>query len=196
MDLEPPPPDSIIFRPDDPNLLFTYREPKSGRFTTSTSAVQIPDAERNAVVITDLSIPPEARGSGRYVHVADLTRVEPNGSIRTAVASRYGFERGESDGESTSIDVDQRSAPVVVYSASWCGVCKKTKRLLTTWRVPFEEKDIEASRSAREELAMKSQTAGVRPGGVPVIDVNGQLMQGLDEPRLKIWLDEAGLIPR
>jgi glutaredoxin len=81
-----------------------------------------------------------------------------------------------------------------MYSASWCGVCKKAKRLLDQWGVRFVEKDVEASRAAQEELARKAASAGIQPSGVPVIDVGGVLLQGLDETTLKNVLAQKGFL--
>ena len=187
---EPPLP--ITISKGQENLLLTYRNPETDRFETVESIDEVPEDAKKAVVVTDLKISPEKRGSGRYVHVADLTQLGSDGQYPVAVASRYGFELGLREGEDSPLEPG--TAPVVVYSASWCGVCRKTKKLLTRLGVPFDDKDIEASRAARQELSQKSAQAGIRPGGVPVIDVKGRLMQGLDEPRLTAWLKEEGLL--
>ncbi len=193
-ELEITPPTPITINPQEKDLLFTFRDPTTDKFQTVSSVTEVPEACRRTVVITPLNLPPDARGAGQYVHVADLTTLDGDGNVRTAVASRYGLDRGILTSTVGETLPSSSAPPVVVYSASWCGVCKKTKRLLQQLGVRFEERDIEASRSAREELAAKAQAAGIQPGGVPVIDVQGRLMQGLDEERLLAWLKEAGLI--
>lgn len=188
-----PPPEPVAIREGQSSLLFTYRDRDSGRFVTVERREDVPEAAREAVVVVDLELAPEARGSTQYVHVADLREPRADGSFSVAIASRHRFGQRpiSSAGDQDGFGRDG----VVLYSASWCGVCKKTARLLREWRVPFDERDIEASRSALEELGAKAAQAGIRPGGVPVIDVQGVLLQGLDPERLRALLAEKGLLP-
>lgn len=81
--------------------------------------------------------------------------------------------------------VAQNNGGVVVYSTSWCGYCRKAKAWLTKKGIAFTERDIEKDPGAAEELAGKAQKAGVKPGGVPVIDARGTLVLGFDEQRLE-----------
>jgi glutaredoxin len=171
-------------------MIFSYST-DGRKFETATSIDQIPEEARRAVVVTDLSLSPEARQSGRYVYVADLRAPREDGTYPVAISSRYGFE-AKITGTSTASG--EASGGVVMYSASWCGVCKKAKRLLDQWGVRFVEKDVEASRAAQEELARKAASAGIQPSGVPVIDVGGVLLQGLDETTLKNVLVQKGFL--
>lgn len=188
----PEPPEPLVLRVEDSRpLLYTWRDPETGRFESAESPDAVPEEARGAVIVTDLSVSPEARGSAGYVHVADLRTRRPDGTHPVAVQSRYGFGAPSSGRPGAG-----GREGVVLYSAAWCGVCKKAERLLSRWQVPFQKKDIEASRSAMEELSAKAAAAGIRPGGVPVIDVNGVLLQGLDEARLRAELERAGLLPK
>lgn len=184
---EPPPP--IVVGPKRTDLVYSYS--KDGRkFETATTIDEIPKEARKSVVVTDLSLSPKKRQADRFVYVADLTEARPDGTYPVSVASRYGLE-AEITGTSTATG---ETNGVVVYSASWCGVCKKAKRLLDQWGVRYVDKDIEASRSAQQELARKAAAAGIRPSGVPVIDVGGVLLQGLDEQTLRSVLQQQGLL--
>ena len=185
-------PPSIAVRDGRSDLVFTFQDAKTGSFSTATDRNEVPKAARKAVVVTDLSLSPAQRQAGRYVYVTDLTKARADGSYPVAVASRYGFEAGLTGTSSAGLGLNRKG--VVIYSASWCGVCKTTKRLLKQWGVPFVDKDIEASRSAQIELANKAAAANVRPGGVPVIDVAGILLQGLDEQQLKDALTARGFL--
>ena len=74
---------------------------------------------------------------------------------------------------------------VVLYTTTWCGFCKKAKAFLKKRGVAFVERDVEKDPGANEELAEKAARAGVRPGGVPVIDVRGTLVIGFDQAKLE-----------
>jgi glutaredoxin len=74
---------------------------------------------------------------------------------------------------------------VIVYGTAWCGYCTKARAWLTAHQVQFESKDVEKEPDAAEELAAKKRRAGRRQGGVPVIDVGGELVFGFDVPALE-----------
>jgi glutaredoxin len=67
--------------------------------------------------------------------------------------------------------VDDR---VVMYSASWCGVCKQARQYFRTGRIPFREYDIETSPKGRRDY----RRLGAR--GVPVILVGKQRLDGFN----------------
>lgn len=185
------PPPAIEVRADRTDLVFSYLEEDQRTFRTATRIDDVPDGARRAVVVTDLSLSPERRQAGRYVYIADLRAPRDDGTFPVALASRYGFETGSSTVAGAPAP---RTGGVIVYSASWCGVCKKAMRALKSWGVPYEEKDIEASQSAARELAQKAAAQGFRPGGVPVIDVQGTILQGYDERTLRGVLEDKGLL--
>lgn len=185
------PPPAIRVATDREDLVFSYAEDDGRRFATATAIDDIPTDKRRAVVVTDLSMSPEERQAGRYIYVADLTSPREDGTFGVAVASRYGFE---AEHAGTSTGAIARGEGVVVYGTSWCGACKKAKRLLTSWKVPFVEKDVEASASAQREMSAKASAQGLRPSGVPVIDVAGTLLMGLDEGTLRRALQTKGLL--
>lgn len=76
------------------------------------------------------------------------------------------------------------SSDVVLYSTSWCGYCRQTRQYLKSKKVAFVERDVEKDQGAAEELSRKAVAAGVRPQGVPVIDVRGKLILGFDREAL------------
>ena len=69
----------------------------------------------------------------------------------------------------SSSDVGKK---VVMYSASWCGVCKKAKGYFQENRIAFTEYDIETSSKGKADF----KRLGAR--GVPVILVGRQRMNG------------------
>lgn len=187
----PEPPPDIVVRADREDLVFSYQTKDSEAFETATQIGDIPEQGRQKVVVTDLSLSPEVRQAGRYIYLTDVRSARKDGTYPVALASRYGFEAQTSTAAGAA---GAQGNQVIVYSTTWCGVCKRAKRLLKSWNVPFEEKDVEASRSAQQELAAKAAKNGFQPGGVPVIDVGGIMLQGLDERSLKNALKQKGLL--
>lgn len=66
---------------------------------------------------------------------------------------------------------------VTIYTASWCGVCKAAKAYMRSNGIAYVEKDVEKDPGARSEANAK--TGGAT--GVPIIDVNGEIMVGFDK---------------
>jgi glutaredoxin len=75
---------------------------------------------------------------------------------------------------------------VRIYTAAWCGYCKKAKAHLAAKGVPYDEVDVEASERGHSEFA---QLGG---RGVPVILVGNQRMDGFEAGRLDAMLAVAG----
>lgn len=82
---------------------------------------------------------------------------------------------------------------VTIYGTSWCHFCKAARAFLTARHVPFVDVDIEADAKAAAQMKAKLKAAGIRFGGVPVLDVRGRLIEGFDKKRLVEALDAAGL---
>lgn len=61
---------------------------------------------------------------------------------------------------------------VVMYSAEWCGVCKRAKRYFKQNKIRYTEKDIDKSKRARKEF----ERLGGR--GVPLILVGKRRLSG------------------
>jgi glutaredoxin 3 len=76
------------------------------------------------------------------------------------------------------------SAPVVMYSTSWCPYCERARRLLGRKQVPFQEIDIEAAPEKRAEMQTRS---GRRT--VPQIFIGDHHVGGSDDLHA---LEEAG----
>ena len=72
-----------------------------------------------------------------------------------------------------------RSRKVVMYSASWCGVCKKAKRYFRQNHIAYSDYDVEKSEKGRRDFAAMGAT------GVPVILVGRQRMQGFSISHFK-----------
>jgi glutaredoxin 3 len=69
---------------------------------------------------------------------------------------------------------------IKVYTTPTCPWCQKVKDWLKQKNVSFEEINVIESDSARDEMIQKSGQMGV-----PVIDVNGEIVIGFNEAKLE-----------
>jgi glutaredoxin-like YruB-family protein len=70
-------------------------------------------------------------------------------------------------------------ANVKIYSTPSCPYCKTAKAYFTENNIPFEEIDVAANQFAAQEMISKSGQLGV-----PVIDIDGQIVVGFDRPKI------------
>ena len=68
---------------------------------------------------------------------------------------------------------------ITIYTTPTCGYCHLAKEFLNSRQVPFTEKDVTQDRAAVQEMVEKSGQMGV-----PVIDIDGQVIVGFDQVRL------------
>ncbi len=68
---------------------------------------------------------------------------------------------------------------VVMYSAVWCGVCKKAKNYFREKQIPFNEYDIDTSKKGKRDYKR------LRGTGVPIILVGKQRMNGFSAGRFE-----------
>lgn len=71
-------------------------------------------------------------------------------------------------------------AKVIVYSTKECPWCKKTKEFLDENKIKYENKFVEDDHKAAEEMIKKSGQQGV-----PVTEIDGEIVVGFDEEKLK-----------
>lgn len=69
---------------------------------------------------------------------------------------------------------------ITIYTTPTCVYCKMTKDFFSEHRISYEEKDVSADSAAREEMLKKSGQMGV-----PVVDIDGEIVIGFDEERLR-----------
>lgn len=69
---------------------------------------------------------------------------------------------------------------VVVYTTPTCQYCKMAKDFFQANNVTYSEHDVAADEALRNEMVEKSGQMGV-----PVIDIEGEIIVGFDEPRIK-----------
>jgi glutaredoxin-like YruB-family protein len=74
---------------------------------------------------------------------------------------------------------------VTIYTTPTCGFCYQAKQFLTQRGVPFVEKNVAADQQAAMEMVRLSGQQGV-----PVINIDGQVVVGFDQPRLMQLLSQ------
>lgn len=68
---------------------------------------------------------------------------------------------------------------ITVYSATWCAFCHAAKDYFDKLGVKYTDRDVEVDPAAGLEAVDKS---GQR--GIPVIDIDGDIIIGFDRPRI------------
>jgi len=204
-DFEEPP--QIVVSKENKNLVFSYID-KDGNFKDTQNIDDIPKESRKQVIVFDLSIPPQKRQSHKIVYIADLSATDSSGRYRYTIASRYDFESALREGaistaqdQSAGKNYDMPevkitgSAPtahsqsagskgITIYTTSWCGVCAQLRRYLDQRKIKYTEKDIEKDEKAREEMIGKLRKKGLKGSGVPVIDIDGDIIVGFNKELL------------
>lgn len=68
---------------------------------------------------------------------------------------------------------------VTIYTTPTCVYCKMAKEFFREKNIQYEEKNVAEDAASRELMVQKSGQMGV-----PVIDIDGQIVVGFDKPRL------------
>ncbi|MEK6982406.1 MAG: glutaredoxin domain-containing protein [Candidatus Micrarchaeota archaeon] len=69
---------------------------------------------------------------------------------------------------------------VIVYSTEWCPWCHRVKEWLTKQGVRYEDRDVEKEPKFAEEMTNKTKQSGI-----PVVDINGEVIIGYNEPVMR-----------
>jgi glutaredoxin len=133
-----------------------------GRVRFVTSLEAVPESWRDRVGFVELSSPPPLTPE-------DMRRVQE------ARLNRLQVRRQQ----------DHSSPEIIIYSADWCGACRAAKRYMDSEGIEYTERNVDEPRWQEEMFAK----AG--PGGIPVIDVEGNLMRGFNKARLQALLEQA-----
>lgn len=72
---------------------------------------------------------------------------------------------------------------VTIYTTPTCVYCKMTKVFFKENGVNYEEKDVSIDAAARDEMIKRSNQMGV-----PVVDIDGQILVGFDKEGLSALL--------
>ncbi len=74
-----------------------------------------------------------------------------------------------------------------IYSTPTCPYCIRAKQYLKDNNVAFEDIDVSSNEQAGEEMIEKSGQMGV-----PVLDIDGQIIVGFDKARIAQTLGLSG----
>ncbi|MBI2124076.1 MAG: glutathione S-transferase N-terminal domain-containing protein [Candidatus Wildermuthbacteria bacterium] len=75
-------------------------------------------------------------------------------------------------------------AKVTIYSTPYCVYCKAAKEFFQEHGVEYEEKDVAKDEEARERMIQRSGQLGV-----PVIEVDDEVVVGFDKKKLATLLN-------
>ncbi|VVC02538.1 Glutaredoxin [Candidatus Bilamarchaeum dharawalense] len=68
---------------------------------------------------------------------------------------------------------------VIVYFAEWCPWCHTVMDFLKKHKIKFQARDVDDNKYAEESVRKSGQN------GIPVTDIDGKIVVGFDEPKLK-----------
>lgn len=68
---------------------------------------------------------------------------------------------------------------IIIYTTPTCVYCRKAKAFFEANKIAYEEKDVAHDEEAAHEMIHKSGQFGV-----PVIDIDGEIVVGFDQPEL------------
>lgn len=74
---------------------------------------------------------------------------------------------------------------VIIYSTPTCVYCKMAKEYFVKNNIIFEDKNVAIDDKAREDMRLKSSQLGV-----PVIDIDGEIIVGFDRIRIETKLND------
>ncbi len=79
---------------------------------------------------------------------------------------------------------------IKIYSTQTCPWCKKAKEFFDSKGIKYKDVDVTDDEKARDEMVEKSGQMGV-----PVIDIDGEIIVGFDQEKIEKLLENKGLTP-
>jgi len=77
---------------------------------------------------------------------------------------------------------------VIVYGAEWCAFCHQAMQYFDKLGVKYEYKNVDLDQAALQDAVQKSGQMGI-----PVIDMQGEIIVGFDRPRIDSTIKEKHL---
>ena len=108
-------------------------------------------------------------------------------ALLSAIKNSNHNKDSSKDSSAKSIDEDKNkdslSKKIYVYSTPNCPYCQMAKDFLLENKIQFEEVDVSENRQGALDMIQKSGQTGV-----PVIDIDGNIVIGYDLPRIRKYL--------
>lgn len=167
----------------DRALIFTYRDGQ--QFRTVERMDDVPAGARGWVRVQD---PARPAGTGDLVYVADLRKADAKGQFPYKVLPRGVFVAGRAlpgPGGARPGPAPSALGTVILYSRPGCSACDAARSFLGQRGIAFVEKNVQSDPAAAKELAEKARAKGVPSNVVPILDVNGELVVGLDTQKIE-----------
>lgn len=84
--------------------------------------------------------------------------------------------------------VAKKAPPVTLYGADWCPHCKTARAHIEKRKIAYVYRDVDQP-AASAEMATKLKAAGKSGGGIPTVDVGGDLLIGWSEKQFDAMYD-------
>jgi glutaredoxin 3 len=82
-----------------------------------------------------------------------------------------------------------KNSKIIIYGAEWCAFCHMAMKYLDDKKVKYQYIDVDKDPKAGMEAVEKS---GQR--GIPIIDMDGEIVVGFDRPKIDTFLKEKQLV--
>lgn len=112
-----------------------------------------------------------------------VARPNASGAPQTAGVERSSGAGEPSDWELTAA---RRRVPVVMYSTTWCGVCKRARVYFQEKRIEFEEHDVDKDPQARADYEMLNPRRSV-----PTLKIGDEVVVGFSAVAVERAIDAA-----
>ncbi|MBK7950733.1 MAG: glutaredoxin family protein [Deltaproteobacteria bacterium] len=110
-------------------------------------------------------------------------QIELDASVLSRTTAAPAASSGGARG-AVEVAAEQPAHDVTVYTAPWCGWCRKTLAFLDEAGVDYVNKDIEADVRWAEEL--REKTGG---NAIPLVEIDGSRIRGFDPDQMTSLLD-------
>ncbi len=126
----------------------------------------------------------DERGSVRFARSLEEVPAQWRERAGQIEVDASAFTKKSRAAQAANADVVQAAHRVTVYTAPWCGWCRKTLAFLDERGVEYENKDIEADEEFADELVAKT-------GGrsIPLVEIDGALIRGFNPGEMAALLE-------
>ena len=80
---------------------------------------------------------------------------------------------------------------VVMFSTAWCPACKSARAYFAQKKIPILDLDVEKDRMAAQRFMAIQQRLNLKRGAIPLIIINGRVLQGFSKPQVEAALAQA-----